>query len=133
VHKLASRSRIIALALCVVGAGAVWFSPGDDLSGGSRAASLMVLAGAGALIAGRGLVFRRLVSVAILLAGIGLTIDGAVTSVVGGLLVVFGASIAVKTSPGWPVMGPRYERPVKAENTDLWAALDRGEDPTATR
>ncbi len=132
VRSLESRSRIIALALCVLGAGAIWFSPAGDLRGTTRAASLVVLAGAGALIAGRGVVFRRVVSITIVLAGFGLTLSGTVTSILGGTLVVIGGSIAVVASPGWPVMGPRYERPVKAENNDLWAALDRGEDPTAT-
>ncbi|WP_162908031.1 Trp biosynthesis-associated membrane protein [Allorhizocola rhizosphaerae] len=131
-RKLESRSRLIALALSVLGAGAVWFNPADDLASGTRAASLVVLAGAGALLAGRGVVFRRLVSIVIVLAGIGLTLGGTAPAIVGGVLAVIGGSIAVVASPGWPVMGPRYERPVKEENTDLWAALDRGEDPTAT-
>jgi hypothetical protein len=132
-RRVQSRSRLIALALCVLGAGVVWFNPVAQLGSGTRAASLVALAGAGALIAGRGVVFRRLVSIVIVLAGIGLTLGGTAPAIVGGVIVVIGGSAAVVASPGWPVMGPRYERPVKEENTDLWAALDRGEDPTATR
>jgi hypothetical protein len=49
---------------------------------------------------------------------------------------------AVRRSTGWPVLGSRYEPPVAAplapardnelepEETDLWRAMDRGEDPT---
>lgn len=119
-------NRLTALALCVVGAGAAWLSA----SGWTRAVALMALAGVGALIAGRGL-FRRIVAVVVILAGLGLTLDGTAVAIVGGVLVVAGGVIAVATCPAWPVMGSRYERAAEPAKTDLWAALDRGEDPTA--
>lgn len=125
-----SRTRVVSLVLCVVGAAAVWFSPSDQLRAGVQALALVVLAGVGALLASRGHL-RRLLSFVLVLAGLGLTLGGSTMAIVGGLTVVAGACMAVVTSPGWSVMGARYQRAVKEEKTDLWAALDRGEDPTA--
>lgn len=50
------------------------------------------------------------------------------------LAVVFGAWVAWRAER-WPAMGSRYEAPSARaesadEHTDLWRALDRGEDPT---
>jgi hypothetical protein len=118
------------LALCVIGAGAIWFNPGDELRDSTRAVSLLVLAGVGALIATRGWV-RRLVSFVVLLSGVGLMWGGTVLCLIAGITVVFGGFLAFITCATWPVMGVRYERAAKVEQTDLWAALDRGEDPTA--
>jgi hypothetical protein len=118
------------LALCVIGAGAIWFNPADDLRDGIRAVSLLVLAGVGALIATRGWV-RRVVSIIVLFAGVGLMLGGTVLCLIAGITVVFGGFLAVITCATWPEMGVRYERAAKVEQTDLWAALDRGEDPTA--
>jgi len=49
---------------------------------------------------------------------------------------IAGAGVAtVLRGPGWPVMGRRYEAPTAArrpqDETDLWRAQDRGDDPTA--
>lgn len=125
-----NRSRLLALVACVAGAGSIWFVPGDELPDGTRAAALLALAGVGALLAGRGL-FRRLVAIAVVLAGLGMVLSGSWVPVIGGAVVAIGGVIAVATSHTWPVMGARYERGAKPENPDLWAALDRGEDPTA--
>jgi hypothetical protein len=124
------RSRVISLTLCVIGAGLIWFNPSDQLRDGTRAVSLLTLAGVGALIATRGLV-RRIISVIVVLSGLWLILSGTVLCIVAGITVVAGGFIALATSGGWPVMGARYERAAKVEETDLWAALDRGEDPTA--
>jgi len=63
-------------------------------------------------------------------------------SLVGGLAGAALGAWALRRSAGWPVMGSRYETPVAApgrpardpeqqsQETDLWRAMDRGEDPT---
>ena len=149
--------RLLPLALCVLGAGVVWLVPVQDRPPASRALALLVLAGVGALIAARpGL--RRVIAVVLVLTGAGVAFEGSVVTIVAGLLIVAGGAIAVGTAAGWPQLGTRYEppvrsrlgpdederfnkvtagrrnlyqRPVNAEKTDMWAALDRGEDPTA--
>ena len=128
-----ARARLISLALLVIGAGIVWFNPGDQLRGGARALSLVVLAGVGALVAARG-GLRRLASIVVLVCAAGLMVGGTTMSVIGGILAVIGALIALITLKAWPAMGARYERAPAATDlteTDLWNALDRGEDPTA--
>ncbi|HCT76028.1 MAG TPA: hypothetical protein DGG94_19605 [Micromonosporaceae bacterium] len=125
-----NRWRLVSLVLCVAGAGSIWVIPGDELKGGTRAAALLALAGVGALLAGRGL-FRRLVAIAVVLAGVRLGISESWASFIGGALVMIGGGIAVLTSHNWPVMGARYERGAKAQQPDMWSAIDRGEDPTA--
>jgi Tryptophan-associated transmembrane protein (Trp_oprn_chp) len=129
--KISSRSRLIALGLILAGAGTVWVNAGDGQRFGARGVALLALAGGGALLATRGTV-RRLVALTVMLAGLGLALAGNVVAIISGLLVVAGGTLAVVTCPAWPVMGARYERAVEPEGTDLWAALDRGEDPTAT-
>lgn len=64
-------------------------------------------------------------------------------ALVGSLLLVAAGLLAVRYGRGWPAMGSRYEAPTRktpARNpatgatgtpSDLWQALDRGEDPTA--
>jgi hypothetical protein len=126
----ASRSRLIALALILIGAGLVWFNVSDSVRSGTRGIALVALAGGGALLATKGGA-RRLVAIAVVLAGLGLTLGGDVMAIISGLIVVAGGSVAVVTCPTWPVMGRRFER-AQPEKMDLWAALDRGEDPTAT-
>jgi uncharacterized membrane protein (TIGR02234 family) len=52
---------------------------------------------------------------------------------VGGLLVVAGGLVTLLRSAGWPAMGARYDAPnapARRTDSDPWAALDRGEDPT---
>jgi uncharacterized membrane protein (TIGR02234 family) len=61
-----------------------------------------------------------------------LTLAGAGLSLMAGMA-------AVAKGPDWPTMGSRYERPTSAVNpgdadgsteSDLWRAMDKGEDPT---
>ncbi len=124
-----ARARLVSLALLVIGAGMIWFNPSDQLRGGTRALSLVVLAGVGALLAARG-GLRRLASIVVVLCALGLIAGGTAMAMVGGIVAVIGGLIALFTLKTWPVMGARYERTTVAE-TDLWTALDRGEDPTA--
>ncbi|KJS59193.1 TIGR02234 family membrane protein [Streptomyces rubellomurinus] len=55
----------------------------------------------------------------------------------GGLLLALAGLFTLRYGRGWPAMGTRYDAPTrkgpaKADTpTDLWKALDRGEDPTA--
>lgn len=125
-----ARLRLISLTLCVIGAGPVWL--GEEPCPTTRAASLVVLAGVGALLAGRG-IFRTAVAVVVLLASLGLVTCDAPAALIGGMAVVIGGLVALFTVQTWPVMGRRYERnPAEpAGTTDLWTAQDRGEDPTA--
>lgn len=53
-----------------------------------------------------------------------------VTAVAGVLITLCGLAAAMH-GPRWPAMSTRYERSPKARPDDPWAALDRGEDPTA--
>jgi hypothetical protein len=126
-----SRSRLVALALILVGAGIVWFNAGEQMRSGTRGVALAALAATGALLATRGRM-RRLIAIVVLLTGLGLALGGNSMAIVAGLFVITGGVLAVVTCPTWPVMGVRFER-VHKEKTDLWAALDRGEDPTATQ
>lgn len=125
----ASRSRLIALALILVGAGLVWFNASDEMRSGTRSLSVVALAAGGALLATKGRA-RRAVSFAATFTGIGLLLGGNTTAIIAGLFVVFGGGLAVVTCPSWPVMGVRFQRRAP-QDMDLWAALDRGEDPTS--
>jgi hypothetical protein len=132
--------------------------PGRRRSGGDLlpwlpALAVVGVAGAGALLATRGL--ARLAA-GVLLAGCGLGLVGgagqAVTgkgvgagwpalTALGGLALATGGAFAVLRGRRWPAMGARYDRrpaagaPAAAgaapTSLDAWSALDRGEDPTA--
>ena len=133
--------------------------PGTDAAPLVLGLALVGLAGAGALLATRG-VLRRILGALITLAGAGVvagTIAGRagldigsaglggtawpVACALGGLLVIAGGWSAVRHGHEWPAMGARYERgattpaptggsgPVDARAA--WDALDRGDDPTA--
>ena len=122
--------------------------------------ALVALAGAGALLATRGLA-RRLLGGLLVLVGLGV-VAGAVAGragldvgtagggatvwpvvcVLGGLLIVLGGLWAARSGHRWPAMGARYERRPAAQPADAdvdqrvdtraaWDALDRGDDPTA--
>lgn len=111
------------------------------------ALAVVALAGAGALLATRR-TGRVAVGVLLVVSGAGVLAGGiyglvAVDSVRavwptlcvlgGGLVAVVGALTVVRARD-WPSLGTRYERrPAARAETDLWSALDRGEDPTADR
>ena len=131
---------------------------GADIEPWVLGLALVALAGAGALLATRGL-FRRLLGglLAVVGAGIaagaiagraGLDVGSAgagatvwpVACVLGGLLVLLGGLSAARYGHEWPGMGARYERrpavaadPEQDQRVDTraaWDALDRGDDPT---
>ncbi|MBO4210247.1 Trp biosynthesis-associated membrane protein [Micromonospora echinofusca] len=124
------------------------------------ALAVVGLAGAGAVLATRGL-SRRLVGVLLLLVGVLLVVGGGSGLVsppagavshqwpafclLGGVLVAVGGVWTVRSGNRWPVMGARYERRERPDapvagtgrpagdrpgTTQAWDALDRGEDPT---
>lgn len=121
--------------------------------------AVVALAGAGALLATRGVV-RRVLGGVLMLAGAGI-VAGAVAAragldageagagavfwpvacVIGGAVVAAGGFLAARHGHRWAAMSSRYERrpePVVvninkdgADNRAAWDALDRGDDPTA--
>lgn len=170
-----------AVLLCLAGAGLVLFAstrtwvvelvarpaPLPDVrdvrTGGALlpwvpALAVVGLAGAGAVLATRGLL-RRLVGGLLLLVGVALAAGAAdslaggptgeisrqwpALCLVGGLLVAVGGAWTAVAGHRWPAMGARYERrdrPVvtgadrrdsaRSPTTEAWDAFDRGEDPT---
>jgi hypothetical protein len=127
-----ARSRVIALLMILVGAGLVWFNAAEEMRGGTRSVSLVALAAGGAMLATKGRA-RRLIAFSVVVTGIILCLGGNSTAVLSGVLVTVGGVIAFATCPTWPVMGVRFERRPEVDDLDIWAALDRGEDPTSTR
>jgi len=106
------------------------------------ALGLVALAGAGALLATRGPV-RAAVGVLLVLCGLGLVAGAAAhfpagwpfVTALGGLVVAVAGVVALARGRGWPGMGARYDRPARARGaaetaTQMWDALDRGDDPT---
>jgi hypothetical protein len=113
------------------------------------ALALVALAGAGGLLATRGRA-RQVVAGLITLAGLGVAVSPigevgrggvavgwVVVSMLAGLAVAAVGVLAVRRGRSWPSMGARYERAASTAaagatkpDRDLWAALDRGEDPT---
>jgi hypothetical protein len=161
-----NRDRTVAVAACVIGAGLALFAvsrtwtevvsvrpaplpPVHELKTGSAlypwlpALGLVALAGAGALLATRGLV-RAAVGVLLLLCGFGLIAGAAghfpggwpVATALGGLLVAGAGGLALVRGRRWPALGARYDRPAGAaarapqSGAEVWDALDRGDDPT---
>jgi hypothetical protein len=108
------------------------------------ALAIVALAGAGALVASRGWA-RAAVSVLLMVSGLGIAVlaggqladlDGRralwpAVALVGGAVVALAGLRAVLRGRHYPSMGTRYERADRAPvEGDLWAAIDRGEDPT---
>jgi hypothetical protein len=116
----------------------------------------LALAGAGALIATRG-VLRRAAGGMLALAGTGIVAGAGWAAVsegiaagwpalagLGGVAIMAVGLLAVGRGRSWPVMGARYDRraappsvaagePAPGSTTrpeQMWQALDRGEDPT---
>ncbi|MCW2640823.1 MAG: hypothetical protein JWP76_3129 [Dactylosporangium sp.] len=164
------RGRTLAVVACVAGAGLALLAAGRTwahvtvvrpaplpplhqaktgiaLLPWLSALGLVALAGAGALLATRGLV-RAAVGVLLLLSGLGLA-AGALTRLVagatpgwplltalGGLIVAGSGVLTVARGRDWPGMAARYDRQARSTSgaprseAQIWDALDRGEDPT---
>jgi hypothetical protein len=111
--------------------------------------AVVALAGAGALLATRGVV-RRVLGVLLIVIGVAVaagmisaragldrgSVVWPVLGVIGGAIIALGGLIAARSGHRWPAMSARYERntaPVTAEPADTratWDALDHGVDPT---
>ena len=163
------RGRALAVVACVAGAGLALLAAGRtwqqvtvvrpaprpplheartgvDLLPWLSALGWVALAGAGALLATRGLV-RAAVGVLLLLSGFGLAVGalsrlgvGAspgwpLVTAAGGLVVAGAGALTVARGRDWPGMAARYDRPTRPSGApqgeaQIWDALDRGEDPT---
>ena len=124
---------------------------GGSLVPALPALALVALAGAGGLLATRGLA-RMAVGALLALAAMGEIVllaghlgrSGWVAlGLAGAVLVAAGGAAALWRGGAWPAMGSRYDRgeadpapaPADAEESDaaIWDAMDRGEDPTDRR
>jgi hypothetical protein len=123
---------------------------GSQLSPWLPALGAVGLAGAGALLATGGRL-RTVVGGLLALAGIGVIgaviealrhgigVGWPVLTLVAAAVVAAAGALTIRYSDTWPQMSARYERPqagattAKAPQTQLWDALDRGEDPTADK
>jgi hypothetical protein len=126
---------------------------GGSLAPAFPALALVALAGAGALLATRGLA-RRIVAIILLGAGAGMIValvvavadhDGVALGwvffgMLAAIAVGFVGAITYRHGRSWPGMGARYERAPTAPADGaqrsrgtaehMWDAIDRGEDPT---
>jgi tryptophan-associated transmembrane protein len=143
-RRSARRGLATAVVVCAAGAGLALFAAtrtwstsiepqpaplpartvdhtGASMIGWLPALALVALAGAGALVATRG-VARTAIGVLVLLAGFGVlggAIDGLATDagawpvlvLIGGAAVVWAGVAAIQSGATWPAMGARYERP----------------------
>lgn len=153
------RELAYTVLLCVVGAGLALFAASrtwavevvprpaplpparTPQAGGPLLSALAVaaLAGAGALPATRGRA-RTALGVLLVAAGVGIVAAAAPSlpagwpalCALGGGAVAAAGALAVVRGRRWSGMGTRYERAAPVTGSDLWDALDRGEDPTRT-
>ncbi|GAA0734804.1 Trp biosynthesis-associated membrane protein [Dactylosporangium roseum] len=124
---------------------------GTELAPWLPALGAVSLAGAGALLATRG-VARAVVGAVLALSGAGIAVAALVTlgqdvivvwpllCTVAAVVVAVAGVATIRFGRTWPEMGARYERPKTtveqrapkrpASQAELWDALDRGEDPT---
>ena len=108
------------------------------------ALALAALAGAGAILATRGAA-RTAVGGLLVACGLGIAGGGGYTvsegapvtwplvAALGGLAVLEAGVLTLTRGRSWPGLSSRYERRPTSHaetETDLWDALDRGEDPT---
>jgi len=115
---------------------------GSRLAPAAHALALVALAGVVALLAarrwGRIVVGAALVVTGVVIASVAVPRLGtagvlwpALTRL-GGLLVLAAGALTVFRGRTWPALGARYDAPAaRPTDADAWAALDRGEDPTA--
>lgn len=117
--RLAVAGCAIAAALLYVGA-----SP--------RTWSLVALAGIVGIVATRTW-GRVAVGIALVLAGAAAAVTTRVLAVGGGAILCATGVLVALRGPRWSALGARYDAPSErpVTDTDLWDALDRGDDPTA--
>jgi len=152
---LACLLTLLGAAVVLIAVGRRWVEPssapsqapatGEQVIPVARALALVALAGVVAVLAARGWL-RLAVGVALVLSGAAIAvsaareIDGAgtpawpVLAAAGGLLVLAAGLLTAVRARSWPALGARYDAPETRHPIaagDAWAALDRGEDPTA--
>ncbi|GAB3858717.1 Trp biosynthesis-associated membrane protein [Dactylosporangium cerinum] len=123
------------------------YRTGSEMSPWLPALGAVGLAGAGALLATRRKL-RTVVGGLLALTGIGIIgavietlqhridVGWPILTLVAAATIVAAGAVVIRSSDTWPEMGARYERPEstpKPGQTQLWDALDRGEDPTADK
>ena len=124
-------------ALALLGLAAVAALPATRTWGRQVVGALVALAGVGLVV----VVVRALVDpagvapvAADVPAGEGLG-PWPYAALVGGLLLAASGGLVLVRGRRWVAMGARYEAPAAEaplSEGDTWAALDRGEDPTAS-
>ncbi len=142
--RRARRELALACLLTLGGALIVLFAASRQPTPTARALALVALAGVVALLAARGWT-RFAVGVVLALSGLAITglaaarLTGGsvvlwpVLSMLGGLLVLAAGALAATRGRSWLALGARYDAPAAVRpvsDGDVWAALDRGEDPT---
>lgn len=130
-------AREATLSVAIVVAGGLVVLPSESAFG------LAVLAGVGAAALVSRPVLRVIAMLVVLLAAAILAVGisrAAAALVVGGFLVIAGAGLAVvrggswhrsREAPGDDSTAGRRKQATEPSAKDTWAALDRGEDPTA--
>lgn len=119
----ASRPLWIAALLLVGAAGAFW-------GAGSVPLALLSLASVAAVVALSG-VARRVLGVLLVVVGVAAAFSGHWLSVAGGVLVVGSGLLQAVLGARMPKIGVGGQK-TRAHDpeTDLWRALERGDDPT---
>ncbi|MGI5505631.1 Trp biosynthesis-associated membrane protein [Lentzea sp. CA-135723] len=119
----ASRPLWIAALLLVGAAGAFW---GAD----SVPVALLCLASVAAVLALSG-VARRVLGALLIVVGIAAAFSGHWLAIAGGVLVAASGALQVTLGGRMPKIGMGGQKPRSADpETDLWRALERGDDPT---
>ncbi|MFJ5988604.1 Trp biosynthesis-associated membrane protein [Lentzea sp. NPDC092896] len=116
----------IAALLLVGAAGAFW-------GAGSVPVALLCLAAVAAVVALSG-VTRRILGALLIVVGIAAAFSGHWLAIAGGVLVVFSGGLQVALGGRMPKIGMGGQKARTHDpETDLWRALERGDDPTDDR
>jgi hypothetical protein len=113
----------IAALLLVGAAGAFW-------GAGSVPVALLCLAAVAAVVALSG-VTRRILGALLVVVGIAGAFSGHWLAIAGGVLVVASGALQVVLGARMPKIGMGGQKPRAHDpETDMWRALERGDDPT---
>lgn len=113
----------VAALLLVGAAGAFW-------GAGSVPVALLCLAAVAAVVALSG-VTRRILGALLVVVGIAGAFSGHWLAIAGGVLVVASGALQVVLGARMPKIGMGGQKPRAHDpETDMWRALERGDDPT---
>jgi hypothetical protein len=113
----------IAALLLVGAAGAFW-------GAGSLPLALLSLASVAAAVALSG-VARRILGVLLIVVGVAAAFNGHWPAIAGGVLVVVSGVLQVALGARMPKIGVGGQKTREHDpETDMWRALERGDDPT---